>query len=79
VQLRLVGTLYDGTRQVLTAAACGAEYSTYPPQVLKVSPDGLVTAVGRGQAMITAFSEDVGATLQIRVEPGAARQPAAAP
>ena len=76
VQLQLVGTLYDGTRQVLAAAACGAEYITYPPQVLKVSPDGLVTAIGKGEAEVTAFSEDVGATLELRVEPGRARKPA---
>jgi hypothetical protein len=74
VQLRLVGTLYDGTRQALTAAACGAEYATHPPQVLKVSPEGLVTAIGTGEAEVTAFSEDVGATLELRVEPGDPRR-----
>ena len=57
VQLKLVGTLYDGTHKDLTSIACGTEYSVHDPKVIAVSPGGLVTVRGEGRSIATAFNE----------------------
>jgi hypothetical protein len=67
-QLTLVGSLYDGTRQVLTAAICSTEYVSGNARVVKVSPEGLVTAVGDGESYVNAIAEDEFDSLPIRVE-----------
>jgi hypothetical protein len=69
-QLSLVATLFDGSRQVLTAAECGTVYGTIDPKVLRVSPSGMVTAAGKGEGVASAISEDVIATITMRVEAG---------
>lgn len=69
-QLKLVATLYDGSQQVLTAAGCGTAYSTIDPKVLRVGSGGLVTAVGQGEGVASATSEDVIAAVTMRVRPG---------
>ena len=75
VQLGLVATLFDGSRQVLTAAGCGTVYGTIDPKVLRVSPEGLVTAAGEGAGVASAISEGVIAGITLRVEAGG-RSPA---
>jgi hypothetical protein len=69
-QLKLVATLYDGSQQVLTPAGCGTVYSTIDPKVLRTSSGGLVTAVGEGEGVASAISEDVIAAVTMRVEAG---------
>jgi hypothetical protein len=46
------GSAYDGT-----SSSSGVVYTTSNPAIATVSPDGLVTAVGHGQAIITAHLE----------------------
>ena len=60
VQLKLMGTLRDGTRQNLTQGECGTEYAVSDPNVLAVSGDGLLRAVGKGEARVMAVNENVG-------------------
>ena len=66
-QIRIFATLSDGNLAEVGPAANGTTYRTSNPSVATVSPDGLVTAVGRGKTIITAQNEGATGTLEIDV------------
>src|SRR5215471_5382226 len=66
-QLTVTGTLPNGTTTDLSTRALGTLYITSNPKIATVSADGLVTAVSRGTAIITARNEGATATIQISV------------
>jgi hypothetical protein len=79
VQLKLVGTIFDGTRKNLTPGACGTAYTVSNPKVIAVTPDGLVSVVGEGEAVVMAINEELaGATFKVTL-PGKAKAPPPAP
>jgi hypothetical protein len=67
VQLAVTGALTDGSIRDLTARALGTTYSTSNGRVATVSEEGLVTAAGRGRAVVTARNEGAAATIAIDV------------
>jgi Carboxypeptidase regulatory-like domain/Bacterial TSP3 repeat len=67
VQLSVQGTLPTNTVKDLSTRALGTLYITSNPAIATVSPDGLVTAVSRGAAIITARNEGASATVQINI------------
>ncbi len=69
LQLQVVATLQNGDRQSLTRVECGTVYTTDAPQVLRLAPDGRVTAVGSGEAVVVASNENATATLLVKVVP----------
>lgn len=69
VQLSIAGTLPDENVIDLSTQALGTLYVSSNPTIARVSVDGLVTAVSRGTAIITARNEGATATLQINVTP----------
>lgn len=52
-QINLVGTYTGGTQLDLTSSVTGTTYSSSNPAVITVSPDGFVTVLGPGLAVIT--------------------------
>lgn len=66
-QLTVQGTLPDGSSKDLSTQALGTLYVTSNPKIATVSADGLVTAVSRGQVIITARNEGATATLALSV------------
>jgi hypothetical protein len=70
VQLSVVGTLRDGARQNLTQGECGTAYSISDKRILRVSPSGLVTAIGAGETEVTVVNENVASYLAFQVTPG---------
>ena len=73
VQLTVTGTMPDGTTRELTTRALGTSYSTSNPTIATVGQDGLVRAVSRGRAIITARNEGAigGLTIEIDIAPDA--------
>ena len=69
VQLSIAGTLPDNSVIDLSTQALGTLYVSSNPTIARVSVDGLVTAVSRGTAIITARNEGATATLQISINP----------
>lgn len=59
VQLSVRGVLPDGNPRDLTPSSAGTTYTTSNVGIATVSNEGLVTAVGRGQAIISARNEGV--------------------
>jgi hypothetical protein len=68
LQLKVVATLQDGTRRDLTAAGCGTAYKVSDERVLAVTPGGLVSVRGPGEAEVTAWNEDVSASLRFKID-----------
>ena len=66
-QLSLAGTLPTGAIIDLSTQALGTLYVSSNPAIATVSADGLVTAVSRGAAIITARNEGASATLQFNI------------
>jgi hypothetical protein len=66
-QLTVTGTMPDGTLQDLSTQELGTLYISSNPAIATVSADGLVTAVSRGKAIITARNEGATASLEIDV------------
>ncbi|HEV8348494.1 MAG TPA: carboxypeptidase regulatory-like domain-containing protein [Vicinamibacterales bacterium] len=58
-QLSVRGTLPNGTARDLTGASTGTFYATSNARIATVSSEGLVTAVGPGQVIISARNEGV--------------------
>ncbi len=58
VQIAVSGTLWNGVRQNLTSASCGTKYST-TSDMLRVSPDGLVTALGAGHEGVFVLYDNI--------------------
>src|SRR5215469_2108220 len=67
VQLTVQGTLPDNTIKDLSTRALGTLYVTSNSRIATVSADGLVTAVSRGQVIITVRNEGATATLSLSV------------
>ncbi len=65
-QLSVTARLLDETGVDITAAAKGTSYGTTNPAVVTVGADGLVTAVGPGDAFVLA--RNAGATVTRRAE-----------
>jgi hypothetical protein len=57
VQLAVGSTFADHTSADVTAASFGTRYRSSNSKVATVSPDGLVTAVGLGTAILSALNE----------------------
>jgi hypothetical protein len=66
-QLTVTGALPDGTTRDLTTRALGTTYSSSNSAIAAVGPDGLITAVSRGRAIISARNEGVLASIAIDV------------
>jgi DNA/RNA endonuclease G (NUC1) len=56
------------TEANLTAASTGTRYFSNNSNILNVSPDGTITAVGIGDAAVTAIYGAASATIPVRVE-----------
>ena len=67
VQLTVTATYPDGTTANVTPASAGTDYTTSNSGVVTVTPDGLVTGVATGTAIITTFNEGTSGTTSIRV------------
>jgi len=65
LQLVLEGTFSDGSSRVLSAAAEGTTYSGFAEDIVSVTADGLVTAVGPGTTAIFIHNRTI--TLEISV------------
>ena len=61
-QLSIQGSMPDGTKKDLSRQLDGTFYLSSNPAIASVSGDGLVTAVKRGTAIITARNEGASAT-----------------
>ena len=67
VQITVQAAYPDGTAANVSAASAGTDYSSGNSAVATVSPDGLVTAVSNGAALITAFNEGASAYVIVNV------------
>lgn len=67
-QLVVTGTLPTGSTTDLSTQASGTLYVTSNPLIATVSTNGVVTAVGPGQAYITARNEGATATVAIGIQ-----------
>lgn len=66
-QLTVTGTYADGSTQNLTAGANGTLYNISNPAIATLSPDGQVTAVSSGTAVIQAVNEGTAGIITIQV------------
>jgi IgGFc binding protein/Bacterial Ig-like domain (group 2) len=66
-QITVRATYPDGTTANVSAAAAGTDYSSGNSSVATVSPDGLVTAVSNGTALITTFNEGTSGYVVVNV------------
>ncbi len=66
-QLSVLGTYANGPPRNLTAGNTGTSYTISNPAIATVSPDGLVTAVRSGTALVQAANEGTQNILMIRV------------
>lgn len=66
-QLTVTGTYADGSTQDLTAGAKGTLYVISNPTIAAVTPNGLVTAVSSGTAVIQAVNEGTAGIINIQV------------
>jgi hypothetical protein len=57
----------DGSSANVSKASAGTDYTVNDPTVATVSPDGLITGVSNGTALITAYNEGTPAFLVINV------------
>jgi hypothetical protein len=69
-QVRVWGTLANGTNTDLTARTLWTSYRSSNPAIATVNPDGVVTARGRGMVFITAVNDGATSVCQIDVSPG---------
>jgi hypothetical protein len=69
-QVRVWGTLANGTIADLTPRTTWTSYRSSNPAIATVDPDGVVTARGRGMVFITAVNDGATAVCQIDVSPG---------
>ncbi|MCH8146994.1 MAG: Ig-like domain-containing protein [Planctomycetes bacterium] len=69
-QIRVTGTLLDGTTQDLTQRNSCTIYRTSNPAIATVAADGLVTAVSAGPVFIVATNGGATAVARLQVAPG---------
>jgi hypothetical protein len=67
VQVAAIATYADGTSRSLSLAAQGTNWFTSNPLIATVSPDGLVTATGTGNVLISAMNEGALGMLRISI------------
>src|SRR6185312_14772817 len=67
VHIAVFGTLADGTQVALNYPDSGTTYISSNPAIATVDANGVVTAVSRGSATITARVEGTAGTIQIGV------------
>src|SRR5690606_30512731 len=67
-QLTVTGTYDDGSQEDMTLPGTGTTYETGDPAVAAVTLEGLVSAVGDGQAVITAHNGSFSATCEVTVQ-----------
>jgi hypothetical protein len=70
LQLTTTATFPDGSTANITAPGSGTSYTSSNPRVVTVSPNGLVTATGRGVSIISATNEGALALLRVTVSSG---------
>ena len=68
--ITVIGQMSDGSVQDLTARTLGTTYVSSDPDVLSVSQEGVVTAMGSGQVFVTCRNEGVTATVPLLVSVG---------
>ena len=66
-QLAVTANFPDSSTSDVTAGSTGTDYTTSNPAIATVSPDGLVTAVSSGTALVSAMNEGALGLIQIRV------------
>ncbi len=69
-QVRVWGTLANGTTADLTPRTTWTSYRSSNPAIATVDPDGIVTARGRGMVFITAVNDGATSVCQVDVSPG---------
>lgn len=69
-QLRVTGTLIDGSTMDLTPRTAWTVYRTSNPEIATVDSDGVVTAVSPGMVFITAMNEAAIAVAQVDISLG---------
>lgn len=67
VQLVVAGIMPDGSANDETPSTTGIVYTSSNPAIATVSTEGLVTAVGHGQAIITAHLEGLLGTITVNI------------
>ncbi|HEV7766059.1 MAG TPA: carboxypeptidase regulatory-like domain-containing protein [Thermoanaerobaculia bacterium] len=67
VQLSAIATHPDGATRSVASGSDGTAYTTSNPEVLTVSPDGLVTAIGTGPVIISASNDGALGLLRLLV------------
>jgi hypothetical protein len=70
VQVTATATYANGTSGNLSLAAQGTNWFTSNPRIATVSPNGLVTAVGTGNALISSMNEGALGMLRISILTG---------
>jgi hypothetical protein len=70
LQLTTTAVYPGGATANVTAAGAGTDYSSSSPSVASVSPNGLVTGLSQGAALITAFNEGTQGFSFVRVGGG---------
>ncbi len=70
VQLVVTATYPGGSTKNVTAASTGTTYTTSNPAIASITPEGLVTAVASGTAMIQATNDGASAIIGVPVALG---------
>ncbi len=69
-QISVTGTFSDGVARDITLGSFGTQYASSDSTIAAVSPDGLVTAMKAGIALITVTNGSASAVARITVSPG---------
>jgi hypothetical protein len=69
-QLTVMAVYANGTGRRVTAGANGTNYASTTPMVATVGPDGLVSAVSSGFALISARKDGALAVTRVLVNTG---------
>ncbi len=64
-QLQVVATYADGTSRDVTASGSGINYTPSNPAIFSVSPDGLITALQTGRALLTVRLDGAVAVVEV--------------
>jgi uncharacterized protein YjdB len=70
-QLQATATMSDGTQQALSSSSPSITWQSSQPSMATVSAQGLVTAVGKGAAQVSATYEGVSGNTSVTVGPPA--------
>jgi hypothetical protein len=75
--LAVLGSYSDGVVRDITSFSSGTEYLTSSPEIVTVSPEGVVTSTGAGIATIVARNDTIQDSINITVLLGANQAPIA--